>query len=292
MLKQVLFIFGALFLFFAKADNVEIQENSSNHLSKSFKAHCKTAETSCNYLLVATTSGTSFGVTITIFVDSTSVFSGPYTVTNSEPATISFSVTDGSTISINFDIVSTPSSAMLFTLFDNEMTPVADSQQLEFPVGNSCLSTTCSVTFARTMLGWPSNLAAKFYINETLAAEVNDTANNIIFNIAQYDVLKMKIVLDPSTPAIPDGLFAGVLSGGFPLIMWYSNYYFTPMVLNNAICSNNPPPPPPPNPTGSPFGGLLYPITQEEIIAFLVRTGTSYSTLWYRETEAVNSILV
>lgn len=286
MLKQVLFILGALFLFFAKAENVEIQKNSSSHLSKSFTAQCQTAET-CNYLLVASTSGASFGVTITIYIDTTLAFSGTYTVTNSQPATISFPVESGKTITINYASVTTPSNAMLFTLFDDEMNPVADSQQLEFPAANYCVSTTCAVLFSRTPIGWPTNLAVKFYINEALAAEVNTTANFINLDIAQYDVLKMKIVLDPSTPAIPDGLFAGVLAGANPLIMWYSNYYFTPMILNNTTCSNTPPPPPP-NPTGSPFGGLLYPITQQEINEFLARTGTSYSTLWYRETVPDN----
>ena len=238
-------------------------------------------------MLVASTSGNDYEATITIYVDSSQESQGFYTITNSQPLIISFPVTDGSKITISFDNVTPLSSDILFTLFDNEMTPVADLKQLEFPVANNCLSTTCAVSFSRTAIGWPSNLAAKFYINETVAAEVNDTANNINFNIAQYDILKMKIFHDPSTPSIPDNLIAGVTAAGFPLIMWYSNIYFTPMILNSASCSN-PPPPPPPNPTGSPFGGLLYPITQEEIDLFLARTGTSYSTFWYRETVPDN----
>ena len=291
MLKQVLFIITALFIFFVKAENTEIQVNSNNNLSKSFTAHCQTAET-CNYVFIASTTGQAYEVGLSIYVNMSPVSTGSYSVTSLTSATISFPVSDGSNIMITVDEIDKASSDMLLTLYDNFGNVVADSKQLEFTVKNFCLDVTCEVSLERTPIGWPTNLAAKLYINETVVAEVNSsTSNSVNFNFKPYDILKMKIVHDPSTPAIPDGFEAGVYFGSDALSLWRSNLYYTPMVLNSASCSNLPPPPPP-NPTGSPFGGLLYPITQEQIKEFLARTGTSYSTLWYRETEAVNRMFV
>ena len=219
------------------------------------------------------------------------VSTGSYSINSLTSATISFPVSDGNNIMITVDEIDKASSDMLLTLYDNFGNVAADSKQLEFTVKNFCLDVTCQLSLLRTFRDWPTNLAAKLYINETVAAEVNSTSSNIVdFIFKPYDILTMKIVHDPSTPAIPDGFVAGVYFGMDALSIWYSNLYYTPMVLNKAICSNLPPPPP--NPTGSPFGGLLYPITQEQIKELLARTGISYSTLWYRETEAVNSILV
>ena len=129
---------------------------------------------------------------------------------------------------------------MFSFLFDNEMTPVADSQQLNSQL-KLLLGTTCSVTFAEQC--WLAfNLAAKFYINETLAAEVNDTANNIIFGYctiwcfededcprSQHSSNSWRFICRRSLWWLP----------AYHVVLYY---YFTPMVLNNAICSNNPPP--------------------------------------------------
>ena len=247
MLKQVLFIFGALFLFFAKAENVEIQENSNIHLSKSFTAHCQTAET-CNYVFSATTSGQFFVTTFSIYVNSTVVSTGSYVVTTSEPVIISFPVTDGSKISIIFDLMDKESSDMLFALHDNVGNVVANSKQLEFPVLNPCQSDTCNLLFLGTAKDWSSNLAAKLYINGTVAVEFNITtpiAN--YFDIKPYDILDIKIVHDPKTPAIPNGLAFSLIFGETQIAVWYSNVYYAPFIYNSASCSNRPPP----IPTGS-----------------------------------------
>ena len=296
MLKQILFVFSVLFLFLAKAENVEIQGNSNGSLLKNFKANCQTTE-NCLYSITLSTSGSSYSLVLTIVVDSNIVSVQTLSVKSSEPATAYFQVSTDSIISISFDQVSSASSSMLFTLKDNAGNTIIDSKSRQFIVPNECRSSECSLTYSRTGV-WKENVVADLKVNNQLVAELGKNyPNPITFNVVQGDLVTIEIVTDPLEPIIDDGLTVSVQFGPVTLLTWYSNYYFSPMVAPSVGCSN-PPPPPPPNPTGSPFGGLLYPITQEQIKEFLARTGTSYSTLWYRETvpdnfaDGRNNILV
>ena len=56
---------------------------------------------------------------------------------------------------------------------------------------------------------------------------------------------------------------------------WYSNLYFTPMIVTNNCTATFPP---------SPFGGVLVPVPPEALNEFLKANSAPLSTLWYAIT--------
>ena len=279
MLKLILFLLSALLLIIVRADNTEIQRNSIE--AKSFTAHCQTSQT-CDYSLVLSTSGSSFGATVTVQVDSNVGSPTTVSVKSSEPATIKITVNDSSKITIYIDSTTSPSSAMLFTVYDSEGNAIADSKQLVMRVLNDCQTETCDFSFHRSEF-WTTGLVALFRVNFTVQATLDDNSPwDIPVTVGPYDSLIVEIVPDPNEAPVPDGITVTVLYGQSVALYWYSNFYYTPMITFSNGCGN---PPPPPEPITSPFGGYLYQIKQKQIEEFLASIGTSYSTLWYRITK-------
>ena len=59
------------------------------------------------------------------------------------------------------------------------------------------------------------------------------------------------------------------------ILDWYSNLYFTPMIVTNNCTATFPP---------SPFGGVLVPVPPEALNEFLKSNSAPLSTLWYAIT--------
>ena len=85
-------------------------------LSKSFTAHCQTAET-CKIRVCASTTGQAYEVGLSIYVNIwVQCPTGSYSVNSLTSATISFPVSDGNNIMITVDEIDKASSDMLLTL--------------------------------------------------------------------------------------------------------------------------------------------------------------------------------
>ena len=285
MLKPVLFLICCLLLFVVKAQEIEVQNNSNNaDLLKSFTANCNTANT-CTYsvVLMATNSSTSYSADVVVTVGSTDQPTASVNVNFTNPAVINFEVIDKTPISVSFNLQPPNEYDVEFVIFNQangQGDVVQDSQNLQFLVRNPCTSQSCVLNFGRSATDWPTTLTALLKINNVVTTILNSTNPiSVIVPFSDSDLLSMEITGD--TTNLPDGLRAGILFNSAPIIQWFSNGYFTPMVFP-GVCAS---PPPPPNPTPSPFGGPLVPLTQEEIDAFSTSIGTSFSTSWYRETE-------
>ena len=276
MFKPVLLFFCTFCILFVKAQNLGVQDHFNNNLSKSFKAVCETSS-NCTYSLVLSSTSTSYNVDVTIFVDTVNEFSENISVTNASPVTVNFNVTQGSQISITFSVQSAGSYLrfQLYNQADGNGSLVQDSKSLKFLVSNTCTGeSSCTLEFVRSQ-EWVPNVSAQFKINGTIVATVNDVNMEQIVSYNAFDILSVEIVGNPVD--IVDNLIVAVFANQFTQY-WFSNSYFTPMIApGNCL------PPSPPIP--SPFGGSLIPLTQEQIDLFLKTIGTSYSTLWYRETE-------
>ena len=276
MFKPILLCLCTFFLLIVKAQNLGVQDHFNNDLSKSFTAVCENS-INCTYSLVLSSASTSYNVDVTIFVDTVNEFSDNISVTNASPVTVNFNVTQESQISISFT-VQPAKSYMRFQLYnqaDGNGQLVQDSKNLKFSVLNTCaVGISCTLSFQRSQ-NWASNVLAQFKINGTIVATLNDVTMEQDVSFKAFDILSVEIVGNPVD--IVDNLIVAVVENQFTLF-WFSNSYFTPM-----LATGNCLPPSPPIP--SPFGGPLIPLTQEQIDLFLKTIGTSYSTLWYRETE-------
>lgn len=282
MLKSILLLLGFLFLFVVKGQEIETQSNSNNaDLLKSFTASCKTANT-CTYsaVLLSTNSSVSYTADVVVTVGSMEQPAVTVNVDYINPGLVNFEVKDKTPISVNFTIQPPTEYDVQFLIFnqaDGDGDLILDSQSLQFLVMNPCTGTGCTLQFGRSATDWPTTLSAILKINDVVTRILNSTNPiSYIVTFSDSDLLSMEISGD--TTNLPDGLRAGILFNGAPIIQWFSNGYFTPMVFP-GICA------PQPIPTPSPFGGPLVPLTQEEINAFSTSIGTSFSTLWYRETE-------
>ena len=277
MLKLIVLFLSSLLLIIVRAgaDNTEIQRNSIE--AKSFTAHCQTFKT-CDYSLVLSTSGSSYDATVTIQVDSN--VNAPVTVNVkvSEPATIKIKVNDSSKIIIYIDSVTSPSSDMLFTVYDFEGNAIADSKQLVMRVPNDCQNETCDFSFHRSEF-WTTGLVALFRVNFTIQVTLDsNSAWDVPVTVGPYDALIVEIIPDPNEAPVPDGITVTVLHDQSVALYWYSNFYYTPMITYSNGCSNTPPP----KPITSPFGGYLYQMSKKEIEEFLANIGT---VPWYRITK-------
>ena len=278
MFKPILLCICTFFLLIVKAQSSGDQDHYNNDLSKSFTAVCENSS-NCTYSLVLSTTSSSYNVDVAIFVDTVNEFSDNIIVTNASPVTVNFNVTQGSQISISFNVpAQPPGSFVRFQLYnqaDGNGQLVQDSKNLKFSVLNTCTEGSyCTLAF-QCSRDWVPNVFAQFKINGTIVATLNDTTTAQDVSFKAFDILSVEIVGNPVD--IVDNLIVAVVENQFTLF-WFSNSYFTPM-----LATGNCLPPSPPIP--SPFGGLLIPMTQEQIDLFLKTIGTSYSTLWYRETE-------
>ena len=284
MFKSVFIIFGLLFLVFVSAENLEIQSSLSTDVSKSFTATCDGSNV-CMYSVVLS----SINVTVTysskvsVIVGGVEELAVIVTVDYANPAIINFEVTDKAPINVLFDMGYADGDGkytliQIFNKADGRGNLILDSKSLQILLQNTCPGQGCTLLFGRSTNGWPNTLAALFKINGTTTATLNaiNSTANVLFN--EGDILTVE--LDGITTNLPDNLivFASSQYSGFS---WFLNVYYTPMVFP-GVCA------PSPIPIPSPFGGPLIPVTQEEIDAFLAAIGTSFSTLWYRETENLN----
>ena len=277
MFKPILLCLCTFFLLIVKAQNLGVQDYFNNNLSKSFTAICENSS-NCTYSLVLSNTNSTgpYDAAISIFVGAENVFSNEITVTNANPVTINFNVTQGSQIGIMF-ITTTPETYMRFQLYnqaDGKGEIVQDSQSLQFLVWNACALESCTLSFSRSP-SWVPNVVSNFKINGTIVATVDNTVATLDITYKPFDIMSIEVVGNPSD--IVDGLMVVAFAEELNFLIWYSNSYFTPM-LATANCLA------PPAPIHSPFGGPLVPVTQEEIDLFVKTIGTSYSTLWYRET--------
>ena len=104
MLKPLLLIFiNVLFLFVIKADNSQIQVNSTENLLKSLTATCGGSGT-CTFSLVLSSiiENVDYYVQVNIFVDSDQTKSEAFQVNYGTPRIINFEVKDQSEIQIKF----------------------------------------------------------------------------------------------------------------------------------------------------------------------------------------------
>lgn len=197
-------------------------------------------------------------------------------VSYGNPQIFDFGIKDQSQIVVGFypDVLP-PTPNVYFRVYNKaggKGQVVQDSKGLKFLVANPCQSVGCSFQLSRSF-SWSATVYANFKINGTIVATLNDTvqATDVIFNFA--DILSIKIGGNVATIPDDSAIFVNYLTD--PFFAWYANSIHTPLTFP-GIC------------TPSPFGGLLAPLTKEQIQKFLDSIGTSYSTLWYRETENLN----
>ena len=280
MFKPVFFLLiGLLFIFVVNAQNLEARADDDN-LLKSFTATCQDPETTCTYSFVLsnTNSTGSIEAQVIVLINSQEVFNNTYTVDGLTSQTANFEIKHDSMVAL-YILPNEKYTYMLLSVYDKadgQGRLVIDSKQLRFLVPNSCTEQGCGFTFQRSK-PWSPNVTAEFKVNGVTVATLDESTSNAEIPFNRGDILSIHILGKPED--IADEFFVDVNSGGEVYFEWYANSYFRPMYFP-AFCY-------PPIP--SPFGGRLRPLTQEQIDVFLSSIGTSYSTLWYRETENQNN---
>lgn len=266
MFQVLLLLFSIFLLFNVKGQN--------DNLQKSFTGTCENTDV-CLYSLKILTNSTNYNVIIS--VDSQQQIEKSFAAMKSdEPLILNFPVTQGSIVRLYLNVLNPGGGYIYFEVYnqaDGKGLMIQDSRTLSFFVPNNCQELAgCSYRFARST-PWPANVFAKFKVNDQFVATLDDSTKNAQINFNETDILAIEIVGDPLD--ITDDLSAFVYDKQDIVTTWYANSYYTPMIFL-GICA-------PPIP--SPFGGPLILMNQEEIDAFMASIGTTYSTLWYRETE-------
>ena len=270
MLKLIVVLLSILLLDAIKA-------NSNNKILKSLTAKCENSNTdSCTYSLGFFSNDPlmPYSGNYQIYVDSVNVNDGSVSVTYSSPQFVNFDVKVGSEISIEFTTLDGPQSFMLFKVFnkpDGAGQLVKDSRSRQWIVPNGCQESVCPLLLGRSQQ-WAPNLKAKLLVNGQVNATLDAIADLIQTYIAKDDVLSFEAITDPLTSPIPDELSVYMKMDNEIIFQWFSNAYPVPMIVISNGCL-------PPMP--SPFGGLLIPLNQNQLLSAAESVKKSYSGTWY-----------
>ena len=258
---------------------VHAQKSSNDNSLKFIRTATCDFSSNCTYSVVlsATVPSTSYNAKVYILFDSEIQNVTRVSVDYENPQIFDFNVMDKSEMNVLVIPDIDPAPFMLFRLYNRaggKGKMLQDSKSREFVVSNLCQGQGCIYNFYNYSV-IPANVYAYFKINGTTAATLNTATTNLNVPVNIYDILSIAIEGDIS---ISDSVIIFVDYDSRQIAAWVSNGYYTPFVFP-GICL-------PPIP--SPFGGCLHPVDEEEINLFLNSIGTSYSTLWYRETENIS----
>ena len=151
---------------------------------------------------------------------------------------------------------------------------IIGSRSRNFQVINPCTSSCnygISTSAPSTWQG--TGVSIEVFVNGVQTGQFS--GNFYSYNVVKGDVITYQVkTLSPSVPA---GLSASTsdLAASVKVFDWYSNLYFTPMIVTNNCTATFPP---------SPFGGILVPVPPEALKEFLKANSASLSTLWYAIT--------
>lgn len=255
---------------------VSAHGSSNDNLLKFTREATCDFSSNCTYSVVlsATVPSTSYNAKVLILIDFEIQNVTNVAVDYENPQIIDFNVKDKSEMNVIVIPDIDPAPFMLFRLYNRaggKGKMLQDSKSREFVVSNICQGLGCVYNFY-TFSVIPANVYAYFKINGTTVATLDTATTNLNIPVNIYDILSVAIEGDIS---ISDSVMILIDYDSRQMAAWSSNGYYTPFVFP-GICLP---------PIQSPFGGCLHQMDQEEIDRFLNSIGTSYSTLWYRETE-------
>lgn len=279
--KLLLFFFAAWCL--AESSDAVIN-NSDNVIKKSFTADCSSLENgsgTCNYSVVfsipSTSPYASYGGSATFSINGQGA---PFSVdvSSSTPFYKNFEVSKGDKIVITFE-GSWPY-AISFKVYngpDGTGSVIIDSISNEFHVVNPCEST-CSYNLIVSSFSsspWPEGA----HVTLTVSSDPPQTytyqggTSPVNFSVNKGEMMYFQFTT--TSTVLPD-LSAMIRENGSPIFIWYYGAYYSPMTFVNPCTKNSFP---------SPFGGDLYPITAEEIEAFIESAGFSAASDWIPASE-------
>ena len=154
---------------------------------------------------------------------------------------------------------------------------IIGSRARNFQVINPCTGS-CTYQIQTTTLSslWrASGVSIVVFVNGVQQTGKFDGQSNYNYNVLKGDVITYQI--NSTNPTVASGLNAATYDIG-PFVKffeWYSNLYFTPMIVTNNCTATFPP---------SPFGGVLVPVPPEALKEFLKANSAPLSTLWYAIT--------
>ena len=153
---------------------------------------------------------------------------------------------------------------------------IIGSRSRNFQVINPCASS-CTYRISTTSgsLSWSAlGLSIEVFINGVKQTD-KFNGRNYNYNVVKGDVITYQI--NSTTPNVESGLnaFTTDVDTSSTFFVWYSNLYFTPMIVTNNCTATFP---------SSPFGGVLVPVPPEALQEFLKANSAPLSTLWYAIT--------
>ena len=280
--------------FALKNEETIVQSECGGKLEKAFTATCAMEaninyELNCTYSVIfATAFPTGYSANATIIINNVPKTYSIIVPSNATDYGVNFKVRKGDEILITF-VPDAPVSTTLYAYrvydaanaegYSSSTTPrngaiIARSRSRDFQVINPCTGS-CTYQIQTTNLPtlWmQSGVSIVVFVNGVQQGSF-DGQSNYNYNVLKGDVITYQI--NSTNPNVEPGLNAATTDFNTiaKILDWYSNLYFTPMIVTNN-CTTTPLPP-------SPFGGVLVPVPPEALKKFLKANSASLSTLWY-----------
>ena len=197
----------------------------------------------------------------------------PFTVDSLGPPnsqTVNFEVNKGDEVVLYFDpkAGSGSDTTCVYGIYDQPNgsgTALINNQFTNFNLYNPCASSCTYILKKISPSSWPQNANITITVNNNTTQFFN--GSSISFSVNKGDSINFKFLTASGTGG---NKVAIETQTAITIFTWLQDGYFSPMTFTNP-CNKIPFPP-------SPFSGKLYPITNEEIEAFL--EDLSSPSLW------------
>lgn len=237
-----------------------IEEKNHFNFQKSITAACESSNTvNCTYSVLFSTTFDSTKAFAEIFVNDQVQASAKVILKSKEDTVVvNFNVSKGDSISLNILALIHPPLYEVYNQPDAKGSVIFSSTSRTFLILNTCEGN-CTYTIRKRLLSpdWVSGATITITVNNE--APIIFTGQKMDFNISKGDILLFNF----NAPTDITGLSVVLYTFDKDLewFQWYQDIFASPISLINPCGKKILPP--------SPFGGDLFPITDEEIDTFL-----------------------